>query len=68
MLSTGSQMKKWLNDIVMDELIEKANGFAGVFPKHKYEIVRILQEKSMCVEWLEMVWMMCLRWIKHIWE
>ena len=30
----------------MDELIEKADGFVGVFPKHKYEIVRILQEKT----------------------
>ncbi|KAJ3673682.1 hypothetical protein LUZ60_005674 [Juncus effusus] len=30
----------------VDELIEKADGFAGVFPEHKYEIVKILQEKS----------------------
>ncbi|XP_020518801.1 ATPase 10, plasma membrane-type isoform X3 [Amborella trichopoda] len=30
----------------MDELIEKADGFAGVFPEHKYEIVKILQEKK----------------------
>lgn len=30
----------------VDELIEKADGFAGVFPEHKYEIVRILQEKK----------------------
>ncbi|GAU13729.1 hypothetical protein TSUD_348330 [Trifolium subterraneum] len=29
----------------VDELIEKADGFAGVFPEHKYEIVKILQEK-----------------------
>nr|KJB70027.1 hypothetical protein B456_011G053900 [Gossypium raimondii] len=29
-----------------DELIEKADGFAGVFPEHKYEIVKILQEKK----------------------
>ncbi|XP_057439737.1 ATPase 10, plasma membrane-type isoform X2 [Lotus japonicus] len=28
----------------VDELIEKADGFAGVFPEHKYEIVKILQE------------------------
>nr|AAD46188.1 plasma membrane proton ATPase [Nicotiana plumbaginifolia] len=27
----------------VDELIEKADGFAGVFPEHKYEIVKILQ-------------------------
>ncbi|KAH7565636.1 hypothetical protein JRO89_XS09G0237900 [Xanthoceras sorbifolium] len=30
----------------IDELIEKADGFAGVFPEHKYEIVKILQEKK----------------------
>uniref|UniRef100_A0A1D1YU58 Plasma membrane ATPase n=1 Tax=Anthurium amnicola TaxID=1678845 RepID=A0A1D1YU58_9ARAE len=30
----------------VDELIEKADGFAGVFPEHKYEIVRKLQEKK----------------------
>ncbi|XP_077240858.1 ATPase 10, plasma membrane-type-like [Tasmannia lanceolata] len=30
----------------VDELIEKADGFAGVFPEHKYEIVKILQEKK----------------------
>ncbi|XP_020257001.1 ATPase 10, plasma membrane-type isoform X1 [Asparagus officinalis] len=29
----------------VDELIEKADGFAGVYPEHKYEIVKILQEK-----------------------
>ncbi|KAJ0247907.1 ATPase 10 [Hirschfeldia incana] len=30
----------------VDELIEMADGFAGVFPEHKYEIVKILQEKK----------------------
>ncbi|XP_064957248.1 plasma membrane ATPase-like [Musa acuminata AAA Group] len=30
----------------VDELIEKADGFAGVFPEHKYEIVRKLQERK----------------------
>ncbi|CAA7395008.1 unnamed protein product [Spirodela intermedia] len=30
----------------LDELIEQADGFAGVFPEHKYEIVKILQEKN----------------------
>jgi H+-transporting ATPase len=30
--------------IPVDELIEMADGFAGVFPEHKYEIVKILQE------------------------
>ncbi|KAM5579736.1 hypothetical protein ABKV19_009489 [Rosa sericea] len=32
--------------VPVDELIEKADGFAGVFPEHKYEIVKILQEKK----------------------
>ncbi|OAE19159.1 hypothetical protein AXG93_4182s1030 [Marchantia polymorpha subsp. ruderalis] len=30
----------------IDELIENADGFAGVFPEHKYEIVKRLQEKK----------------------
>ncbi|KAK7285705.1 hypothetical protein RJT34_20483 [Clitoria ternatea] len=30
----------------VDELVEKADGFAGVYPEHKYEIVKILQEKQ----------------------
>ncbi|XP_052193608.1 plasma membrane ATPase 1 [Diospyros lotus] len=29
-----------------DELIEKADGFAGVFPEHKYDIVRRLQARK----------------------
>ncbi|XP_030510032.1 ATPase 8, plasma membrane-type isoform X2 [Cannabis sativa] len=32
--------------IAVDELIEKADGFAGVFPEHKYEIVKKLQERK----------------------
>eukprot|EP01018_Ginkgo_biloba_P007631 Gb_17514 [translate_table: standard] len=33
----------------INELIEKADGFAGVFPEHKYEIVKRLQEmKHVC--------------------
>ncbi|KAJ8748820.1 hypothetical protein K2173_011378 [Erythroxylum novogranatense] len=33
----------------IDELIEKADGFAGVFPEHKYEIVNRLQgRKHIC--------------------
>ncbi|XP_015889470.3 plasma membrane ATPase 1 [Ziziphus jujuba] len=33
----------------IDELIEKADGFAGVFPEHKYEIVSRLQgRKHIC--------------------
>ncbi|KAI3844039.1 hypothetical protein MKX03_007057 [Papaver bracteatum] len=35
--------------IPIDELIEKDDGFAGVFPEHKYEIVRKLQDlKHIC--------------------
>ncbi|CAN0908368.1 ATPase 7, plasma membrane-type [Linum grandiflorum] len=30
----------------VDELIENADGFAGVFPEHKYEIVKKLQAKK----------------------
>ncbi|XP_020396587.1 plasma membrane ATPase 2 isoform X3 [Zea mays] len=30
----------------IDELIEKADGFAGVFPEHKYEIVKGLQARK----------------------
>uniref|UniRef100_A0A494GA79 Uncharacterized protein n=2 Tax=Solanum lycopersicum TaxID=4081 RepID=A0A494GA79_SOLLC len=32
--------------IPVDELIEKADGFAGVFPEHKYEIVKKLQDRK----------------------
>ncbi|XP_042443339.1 plasma membrane ATPase 4-like [Zingiber officinale] len=32
--------------VPVDELIEKADGFAGVFPEHKYEIVKKLQERK----------------------
>ncbi|KAL5679103.1 hypothetical protein ACJX0J_005488, partial [Zea mays] len=35
--------------VPVDDLIEKADGFAGVFPEHKYEIVKRLQEmKHIC--------------------
>ncbi|CAK8535676.1 unnamed protein product [Lathyrus sativus] len=34
------------SDIPIDELIEKADGFAGVFPEHKYEIVKRLQDRK----------------------
>ncbi|CAI9095681.1 OLC1v1031677C1 [Oldenlandia corymbosa var. corymbosa] len=30
----------------IEELIEQADGFAGVFPEHKYEIVKILQSRK----------------------
>ncbi|KAF6143689.1 hypothetical protein GIB67_021699 [Kingdonia uniflora] len=32
--------------ISIEELIEQADGFAGVFPEHKYEIVKKLQERK----------------------
>ncbi|KAG6553410.1 hypothetical protein Mapa_005145 [Marchantia paleacea] len=33
----------------VEELIENADGFAGVFPEHKYEIVkRLLEKKHIC--------------------
>ncbi|XP_061997492.1 plasma membrane ATPase 2-like isoform X2 [Rosa rugosa] len=35
-----------LATIPIDELIEKADGFAGVFPEHKYEIVKRLQARK----------------------
>ncbi|KAL4335986.1 hypothetical protein GQ457_07G032520 [Hibiscus cannabinus] len=35
-----------VDTIDVDELIEKADGFAGVFPEHKYEIVKRLQERK----------------------
>ncbi|KAG2604600.1 hypothetical protein PVAP13_4NG104684 [Panicum virgatum] len=34
-----------VNGMPIDELIEKADGFAGVFPEHKYEIVKRLQDR-----------------------
>ncbi|KAH7857876.1 hypothetical protein Vadar_017451 [Vaccinium darrowii] len=33
-------------NLPIEELIEKADGFAGVFPEHKYEIVKKLQERK----------------------
>ncbi|XVF24691.1 hypothetical protein REPUB_Repub13aG0149100 [Reevesia pubescens] len=35
-----------IDAIGVDELIEKADGFAGVFPEHKYEIVKRLQQRN----------------------
>ncbi|GMN56394.1 hypothetical protein TIFTF001_025510 [Ficus carica] len=35
-----------LASLPIDELIEKADGFAGVFPEHKYEIVKRLQDRK----------------------
>lgn len=30
----------------LGELVERADGFAEVFPEHKYEIVNILQKRN----------------------
>ncbi|KAK9697526.1 hypothetical protein RND81_08G043400 [Saponaria officinalis] len=42
----GQDKDSSLASLPIDELIEKADGFAGVFPEHKYEIVKRLQEKK----------------------
>jgi H+-transporting ATPase len=42
----GNSKDESLVGIPIDELIEKADGFAGVFPEHKYEIVKKLQERK----------------------
>ncbi|XP_058069962.1 ATPase 9, plasma membrane-type-like [Magnolia sinica] len=42
----GQSKEESIASVPVDELIEKADGFAGVFPEHKYEIVKKLQEKK----------------------
>ncbi|XP_043709556.1 plasma membrane ATPase 4-like [Telopea speciosissima] len=42
----GEHKDENIASLPVDELIEKADGFAGVFPEHKYEIVRKLQERK----------------------
>ncbi|XP_043720468.1 plasma membrane ATPase [Telopea speciosissima] len=42
----GDHKDQSIASLPIDELIEKADGFAGVFPEHKYEIVKKLQEKK----------------------
>ncbi|KAL7602704.1 hypothetical protein Lser_V15G17654 [Lactuca serriola] len=42
----GQNKDSAIANIPIEELIEKADGFAGVFPEHKYEIVRKLQERD----------------------
>ncbi|CBI35956.3 unnamed protein product, partial [Vitis vinifera] len=42
----GQSKDHSIADLPIDELIEKADGFAGVFPEHKYEIVKRLQDKK----------------------
>ncbi|KAG6539115.1 hypothetical protein ZIOFF_004268 [Zingiber officinale] len=42
----GQHKDETIAALPVDELIEKADGFAGVFPEHKYEIVKKLQERK----------------------
>ncbi|KAL3747878.1 hypothetical protein ACJRO7_016660 [Eucalyptus globulus] len=42
----GESKDESIASIPVEELIEKADGFAGVFPEHKYEIVKKLQERK----------------------
>ncbi|XP_021670782.2 plasma membrane ATPase 1 [Hevea brasiliensis] len=42
----GEGKDEAIASLPIDELIEKADGFAGVFPEHKYEIVRRLQTRK----------------------
>ncbi|XVF48469.1 hypothetical protein PTKIN_Ptkin03bG0192700 [Pterospermum kingtungense] len=42
----GQSKDEAIASIPVDELIEKADGFAGVFPEHKYEIVKRLQDRK----------------------
>ncbi|KAF1859521.1 hypothetical protein Lal_00010105, partial [Lupinus albus] len=42
----GQNKDESVASLPIDELIEKADGFAGVFPEHKYEIVKRLQDRK----------------------
>ncbi|PIN10318.1 Plasma membrane H+-transporting ATPase [Handroanthus impetiginosus] len=42
----GQNKDESIASLPVDELIEKADGFAGVFPEHKYEIVKRLQARK----------------------
>ncbi|KAJ0105271.1 hypothetical protein Patl1_18425 [Pistacia atlantica] len=42
----GETKDEAIQGLPVDELIEKADGFAGVFPEHKFEIVKRLQAKK----------------------
>ncbi|KAL2462138.1 ATPase 9 [Abeliophyllum distichum] len=42
----GQHKDESIAHLPVEELIEKADGFAGVFPEHKYEIVKKLQERK----------------------
>ncbi|GAB2223776.1 hypothetical protein Droror1_Dr00004516 [Drosera rotundifolia] len=42
----GQSKDESIASLPVDDLIEQADGFAGVFPEHKYEIVRRLQARK----------------------
>ncbi|KAG2714377.1 hypothetical protein I3760_03G023900 [Carya illinoinensis] len=42
----GQNKDESMAALPVDDLIEKADGFAGVFPEHKYEIVKRLQARK----------------------
>ncbi|XP_054789933.1 plasma membrane ATPase 1-like [Prosopis cineraria] len=42
----GQNRDPAIDTLPVDEMIEKADGFAGVFPEHKYEIVKRLQARK----------------------
>ncbi|KAL0425139.1 UNVERIFIED_CONTAM: Plasma membrane ATPase 4 [Sesamum radiatum] len=42
----GQHKDETISELPVEELIEMADGFAGVFPEHKYEIVKKLQERK----------------------
>lgn len=42
----GQNKDESIAALPVDELIEKTDGFAGVFPEHKYEIVKRLQARK----------------------
>ncbi|KAL6581543.1 hypothetical protein OROMI_007466 [Orobanche minor] len=42
----GQHRDESIVGLPIEELIEQADGFAGVFPEHKYEIVKKLQERK----------------------
>lgn len=42
----GQNKDEGIGLLPVDDLIEKADGFAGVFPEHKYEIVKRLQARK----------------------
>ncbi|KAF9590664.1 hypothetical protein IFM89_036156 [Coptis chinensis] len=42
----GQNKDESIAALPIDDLIEKVDGFAGVFPEHKYEIVKCLQARK----------------------